>query len=230
MFSYYGSKSRIIKYYPKPLYDTIIEPFAGSAQYAFYYWERQVILIEKYKLVTDLWKYLQCANKKDIISLPEIRPKEDITKHKYLSQEEISLIYFCANRGSSIVYKIAGNFNNWSRNKKEIANNLHKIKHWKIIHGDYTLAPNIKATWFVDPPYDNRVGRRYKHNCTEINYDELGQWCKDRIGQTIVCEDLGALWLPFEYFIEGRGQLTGEPKREIFIEGIWTNINDTSKK
>ncbi len=50
MFSYYGSKSKIIKYYSTPKHDTIIEPFAGSAQYSFHYWDKQVILIEKFKL------------------------------------------------------------------------------------------------------------------------------------------------------------------------------------
>ena len=29
MFYYYGRKKRIVKYYPKPTHDTIIEPFAG---------------------------------------------------------------------------------------------------------------------------------------------------------------------------------------------------------
>ena len=30
MFSYYGSKSKIVGYYPKPEHNKIIEPFAGS--------------------------------------------------------------------------------------------------------------------------------------------------------------------------------------------------------
>ena len=34
MFSYYGSKSKIIKKYPKPIYNDIIEPFAGSSCYS----------------------------------------------------------------------------------------------------------------------------------------------------------------------------------------------------
>jgi site-specific DNA-adenine methylase len=36
MWSYYGGKSKIVQYYPDPKYDTIIEPFAGSAQYSLY--------------------------------------------------------------------------------------------------------------------------------------------------------------------------------------------------
>jgi site-specific DNA-adenine methylase len=33
MFSYYGSKSKIIDHYPAPKFNKIIEPFAGSARY-----------------------------------------------------------------------------------------------------------------------------------------------------------------------------------------------------
>jgi len=33
MFSYYGSKSKIVDYYPPPKHKRIIEPFAGSARY-----------------------------------------------------------------------------------------------------------------------------------------------------------------------------------------------------
>lgn len=36
MWSYYGTKKKIAKYYPSPQYDKIIEPFAGAAQYSLY--------------------------------------------------------------------------------------------------------------------------------------------------------------------------------------------------
>lgn len=42
---------------------------------------------------------------------------------------------------------------NWEISKRIMAQNLYKVKHWEIINGDYTEAPDIKATWFVDPPY-----------------------------------------------------------------------------
>jgi len=35
LFSYFGSKARIGNKYPKPIYDTIIEPFAGAAGYSY---------------------------------------------------------------------------------------------------------------------------------------------------------------------------------------------------
>ena len=52
MFSYYGSKSKIIKHYPKPTTLKIREPFAGSARYSEMYWETpDIILVEKFEKV-----------------------------------------------------------------------------------------------------------------------------------------------------------------------------------
>ena len=36
MFYYYGRKKQIAKCYPKPNFNTIIEPFAGSAAYSLH--------------------------------------------------------------------------------------------------------------------------------------------------------------------------------------------------
>jgi len=43
MWGYYGSKSKIIDFYPEPKEDKIIEPFAGTAQYALKFWEKDAI-------------------------------------------------------------------------------------------------------------------------------------------------------------------------------------------
>ena len=67
MWSYYGSKSKIINCYPPPKHDMIIEPFAGSARYSLKYWNNVVILVEKYDLIVKLWKWLQQAQKEDIL-------------------------------------------------------------------------------------------------------------------------------------------------------------------
>lgn len=228
MFSYFGSKSRIIKYYPKPIYDIIIEPFAGSAQYAFHYWDKQVILIEKEKNIYDVWNWLINEATPDfIMSLPLFEQSEKIYHNNLFAQTLMRLEAHGGDQGCALSAG-KGGFNRWSekngRGRKRIADNLYKIKHWKIIYGDYTLAPNIKATWFIDPPYYNKAGLLYKHNCLQIDYKELGQWCKNRLGQVIVCEELGATWLPFKYLVEGRGQKTGMQRNECYIEGIWTNL------
>ena len=259
MFSYFGSKSKIVKYYPKPLYDIIIEPFAGSAQYAFLYWQKQVILIEKYERIYDVWDFLINEATPDfIMSLPLFKQGEKIVYSNSVVRDLIALESSMGQIGSHLKAG-GGNYNRWAepirdlialescrgaegaprpsaakfnrwsakdgRGRKRIADNLHKIKHWKIIHGDYSLAPNIEATWFVDPPYYNKAGLSYKHNCMDIDYEKLGQWCRDRQGQVIVCEELGSSWLPFKYFMEGKGQSAGK-RKEIFYEGIWTNTDD----
>jgi len=74
IWSYYGRKSKLVKYYPEPKYDKIIEPFAGTAVYSLYKdnWKKDVYLIEKYDLLVKLWHYLQQAKPKDILALPDM--------------------------------------------------------------------------------------------------------------------------------------------------------------
>jgi len=43
-FKYFGSKWSTVDDYPKPLFNTIVEPFAGSAQYSVRYWWYNIIL------------------------------------------------------------------------------------------------------------------------------------------------------------------------------------------
>lgn len=47
MFSYYGSKSKVVDLYPSPKFGKIIEPFAGSARYSLKYFDRDVLLVDK---------------------------------------------------------------------------------------------------------------------------------------------------------------------------------------
>lgn len=226
MFSYYGSKSKIVGLYPKPKHEIIIEPFAGSAQYAFRYWAQDVILIEKYKRIANVWKWLiEEATPEIIMALPLYQKGEKIINSNQAIKDLMGLE---CNRGAEGAPRpSAGKYNRWSekngQGRERIANNLHKIKHWQIIYGDYTNAPDIKATWFIDPPYNDKGGLTYKHNCMAIDYDNLRQWCLNRQGQAIVCEALGANWLPFEYLTEGSGQSKGKRNYDIFTEAIWTN-------
>lgn len=226
MFSYYGSKSKIVGLYPKPKRRTIIEPFAGSAQYAFKYWDRDIILVEKYERIYNVWEWLiEEATPEIIIALPLYKQGDKIL---HTNQAIKDLIGLECNRGAEGSPRpSAGKYNRWSANdgqgRKRIADNLHKIKHWKIIYGDYTNAPDIEATWFVDLLYNDNGGLTYRCSCLDIDFDKLAAWCLNRRGQTIVCEALGADWLPFEYLVEGAGQSKGKRKHDIFIEAIWTN-------
>lgn len=207
MWSYYGTKKKIAKYYPEPIYDKIIEPFAGAAQYSLYgdNWKKEVILLDKYQVITDLWKWLQVVTPKEIMDLPTLQ-EGDCLDDFNLSREEKYLIGFCINSGSSQPKKTAKKFNSWTRTQKYVAENLYKIKHWKIMEGDYNQLENEEATWFIDPPYF-KGGIWYRHSNKQINYDELSKWCRSRKGQVIVCENSSATWLPFKPLVEMNGQL-----------------------
>ena len=65
---------------------------------------------------------------------------------------------------------------------------------------------NQEATWFIDPPYNNAAGQRYRTRVSD--YSKLGRWCRDRWGQVIVCENYGAEWLPFEPLAPRRGVIS----------------------
>ena len=197
MFSYYGSKSNIVDYYPPPKHKKIIEPFAGSARYSLKYWQSDITIVDKYDVVFNVWKYLQNATKNDILALPKMKQGDNVNDFD-ITQVEKDFIGFLICRGmesprknvSSFVGDIADKLN-------EIANNVYKIKHWNIIHGSFEDLQNIEATWFIDPPYQFG-GEHYIESTKNINFAKLAEWCITRNGQTIVCENTKADWLPFK--------------------------------
>lgn len=203
MFSYYGSKSKLVKYYPHPKFDTIIEPFAGSAQYSFYYWDKNIILIEKDNRIAAVWDYLiNDATKESVLKLPLFYKGQKIEHDNPAVRDLIALE---SNRGcGGSPRPTVQNRNRWAYGGRErIANNLYKIKHWKIIRADYQNSPDIKATWFIDPPYNNSAGKEYRVKF--FDYKLLADWCKNRLGQAIVCENQNADWLPFRSLVDFHG-------------------------
>lgn len=219
MFSYYGSKSKIVGYYPPPKHKRIIEPFAGSARYSLKYWQNDVLLVDKYPVIVKLWNWLiNEATEKEILALPSVVENDMIEKFDWLCQEEKWLMGFSLNRGSAQPKNKVKKFSDgWENVKKRIANDLHKIRHWNIIEGDYRDVENIEATWFIDPPYQFG-GQWYKHSNNTINFNELALWCKNRNGQSIVCENTKADWLPFKGVVD----LVGTTKNKT-TEAIWSN-------
>ena len=95
-----------------------------------------------------------------------------------------------------------------------------QIKHWKILNRSYSQSEDHLATWFVDPPYQGPCGKLYKYKVED--YAHLGNWCKERKGQVIVCEQHGADWLPFTRIGNIRTN-PGKRGKGFSEEAIWTN-------
>ncbi len=218
MFYFYGRKNKIANLYPKPIYDTIIEPFSGAAAYSMLYYDRNVILCDIDTIIYKTWNYIISVDSNEILNLPLLEKGESLNNDKfnYLTEEQKYLIGFFLNPGSAQPKKSPGNFCNWNdKNRRILSENVNKVKHWKIINGSYKDIENVEATWFIDPPYSMQ-GKWYRYNNSKINYNDLGIWCKERNGQVIVCEHADATWMDFKPLISLKGQ------KHKKIEGIWT--------
>lgn len=225
MFHYYGSKNKIAKYYPKPKYNLIIEPFAGTASYSLLYYNNEVLLNDKYEKIFSIWNWLiNNADKNFIIENSNFFVEQDISVMDF-PQPYKDLVGFCINRGSITPKNIVQKWSCQVKSKPEwasttyyklnkISESLDLIKHWKIQNLDYKHLDNIEATWFIDPPY--QVGGNL-YNENHINYEELREFCLTRKGQVIVCENSKANWLDFKPLVE----ITGQRKKSL--EMIWTN-------
>jgi len=226
MFPYFGGKKRLCKEYPKPKYNMIIEPFGGSAGYSIFHEYKNVILCEKFEPIRELWKYLinKCTPER-IMQFKTYRPGDNVRKEdpngKPYNEHELLLLYMHAFRfnGGQKKLKYPFSFTNTmfvEKTKKRLAKKLSIIKEWRVLD-DFKNAPDIKATWFIDPPY-HKAGELYKEN--KVNFKFLGQWCKKRKGQVIVCEQLGAKWLPFDKLKSYKAlTVRGQTKRKV--EVVW---------
>ena len=214
MWSYYGSKSKVIDFYPPPKYGKIIEPFAGTARYSLKWFDRDILLVDKYPVIIEVWNYLKEASPADIMQLPEPKYHESLDDYK-LSNGERYLLGFLANRGNGTPCKLINNYSDITGAKKIIANQLFKIRHWVIRQGSYDDIVNQEATWFIDPPYQIGGHKYHEH---KINFKSLGEWCKSRSGQIIVCENTKAKWMPFLPMIDMKGCAFKT------TEAIWSNM------
>lgn len=215
LFAFYGSKWRIARRYPPPAYETIVEPFAGSAGYALRYANRKVILVERDPIIVGTWRYLLRATPAEIRALPDIAEGQSVDDLP-ICQEARWLIGWRLSPGSAQPKKTISSWGRaggpradsdryavfWgSKIRNRIADSVEHIRHWRIIEGDYTKAPDMEATWFVDPPYQ-KAGRHYRY--CELDYDKLAGWCRSRRGQAIVCENTGRV---------GYRSITWSPRR-----------------
>lgn len=232
-FTYFGGKWRAAPKYPPPIYDTIVEPFAGSAGYSLRYPGRKIILVEKSPAIAGIWRYLIAASEKEILSLPLLEPGQSVDTLA-VCQEARWLIGMWVAGGDTRPRKT---MTMWARNgscehyerqalrwgtlvQQRIASQLARIRHWEIIADDYASAPDIDATWFVDPPYVVEGHRYFGH--AELDYTRLGAWCRSRRGHVMVCEQSGATWLDFQSFGAFASAKTNSG-RAYSAEALWMN-------
>jgi hypothetical protein len=230
MFSYYGSKWRLSPRYSAPKYNLIIEPFAGSANYALF-WGLQnshqlswipplkVKLYDKNKKICELWDYLINVKESEVLNLPLLKPNQKIPENLPKGAKHL-MGFWCSKAATSPQKKMAAtrrtDLGHWSESiRQRIAIQLQHIRHWTIDQKCYTEIPNQEATWFVDPPYVNG-GHHYKH--FTIDYNFLAEWCRSRRGQIIVCENGNASWLPFRHLHKTKG--LKKDSTEVYWERI----------
>jgi site-specific DNA-adenine methylase len=234
VFYYYGGKRRLAKRYPAPRHDVIVEPFAGSAAYALRHLDpstrgravERVILVEKDPRVCNMWDRLLMMDPDDLAKYP-------IPKAGERTDDFLLMTSACSNRIARTESMIVTTRMPVviERMFRRIALVLpHAKGRVEVIHGDYTKAPDIEATWFIDPPYqisgraragtDRPQGMGYARDCdsSTIDYAALATWCKARSGQVIVCEQSGATWLPFQHLRWARDSL-GNKASEV----VWLN-------
>lgn len=223
---YFGSKWRAARLYPAPEHDLIVEPFAGSAGYALNYSDRDVLLIDSYHVVVEIWQWLIAACEHEVRSIPLVDDVDELPS--WVPTGARHLVGFAMNAATTTPRKklSAGarrlreqgrQFYGWTHALRErVAWQVQFVKHWKVQLASYEQAPDVEATWFVDPPYQTQ-GFNYAHCLGPDDYARLSDWCRDRRGQTIVCEAKGASWLPFRDL----GEIKSGPKSKTHIEVVW---------
>ncbi len=233
-FSYFGSKWRIAPSYPPPTHPDLIEPFAGSAGYATRHHRLSVHLYDADPTIVGVWDYLIRVRPAEVLRLPA---RVDHVDDVRAPVEAKHLIGFWWNKAVPTPRRRPSSWakrddpgrasSHWgSAVRDRLAAQVDHIRHWQVTHGSYTGAGNPRATWFIDPPYDGPAGRHYRHN--RIDYAALGEWCRTRNGQVVVCEGEGASWLPFQPHVRARTQSVRSDGEKYTEESIWTNMPTTS--
>lgn len=216
MFYFYGRKKQLAKHYPEPRHELIIEPFAGSAAYALHgsHWKRDVLLIERDPRVTDIWRWLiEEAQPSHILALPRLRVGERSSEFLHIVHAATKMAF--AYRTIKVTPVLE---RNWEISRRVMAKAVLRVKHWQVLCGDYTLAPDVEATWFIDPPYKGEPGMGYAFGSNTLDYDALSQWILKRRGQVIACEGPHGDYLPFTPLRTNMG-VAGKQSAEV----IWLN-------
>lgn len=209
LFRYFGSKWKLAVHYPEPRYPLIVEPFAGAAGYATRYHKRGVILCEANPRIAGLWDFLIHAHPDEVREIPILQSGDRIPDEwpdpwrSLVGLWGTLSVAHPVNWIPPVARKTPQNF--WSEKRREtIAKSLQWIRHWEVFSGsafDLPVSEIGPATYFVDPPYQDRkkvTGGCYR--TPPMNFERLAKWCAGLQGQAIICEGAQADWLPFRDF------------------------------
>lgn len=231
MFSFFGSKWRIAHHYPPPLEGVpVIEPFAGGACYSLRHNVREAVLVEKDPEIAELWRYLIAATPAQIRALPDIHAGQKVADLE-VAPGAAALIGFWLGQATTAPGR-TGRDTKWTtmnpasfwgpQRRDRVAAQVANVDGWRVIEGDYSGAPDLRATWHIDPPYQH-AGKHYRCSSGAINFDALARWCRSRRGRVMVCEASGADWLPFQPLAAVKATTHRSGEGRTSREVIWHN-------
>ncbi len=232
LFKWFGSKWLSSKTLPAPLYDTIVEPFAGGAGYSLRHATRRVVLYETDLHLVRLWGWLIAeATEASIREIPLAIPEGTDIRTMGLSEGQSLLLKTWQrtnNVGDCWTVSPWGNKpGQWTANtRSRVASEFAAVKHWKI-HYDGTAAFSehpAASTWLIDPPYQYN----YQYRSRPLDYKKLAKMILSQHGQMIVCEAVcsktGAVpdWLPFSFWASRVTSRRGVDCNHHSKELLWT--------
>jgi hypothetical protein len=229
LFPYYGGKGALAGKYPGPYFDHIVEPFAGGANYALRHGtRREVTLYDVDERIVAVWRWLIAATSAEVLALPVLERGQLLASVTGLSDPERWFLALWAEPGSMKAWRSTkvsarGAGSGWAQARERVAGAVDRISHWRCELGPYSDAPDISATWFIDPPYQggsSTAGAGYAHGRAAIDFARLATWTRARAGQVIACDHEDADWLPFRQLIAQQNQANAQDRAElVYLQG-----------
>jgi site-specific DNA-adenine methylase len=227
LFKWFGSKWNASKHYPEPAYETLIEPFAGSAAYSLRYAEKKVQIFDADPNLQQLWYWLiNEATEESIRQIPTDFPEGTDLRRVGLTYNQALLVKHWQrtnNVGDCWTTSPWGNKpGQWTvSTRSRVAEEVQAIKHWVFA----PIYPQT-GTWFIDPPY--QYNYQYRKGLT-VNYQILANAIQNipRPNQLIVCEAICSKtgkvpdWLPFQFFRETVTSRRKEHQSHHSKELVW---------
>jgi len=192
LFKWFGSKWQSAKHYPEPRWNTIVEPYAGSAGYALNYCDRNVLIWEDDPNLMQLWLWLiEDATQSNVLDIPVGLPVgTDILSLGLSLGQALLLKHWQRTNNAGDCWTISpwgDKPGQWTANTRaRVAEEVSAVKHWNFLV-DPGFAPD-NSTWFIDPPY--QYNYRYRTGLPPFSHELLASFVKrlPRQAQIICCE------------------------------------------